>query len=44
MCRHFQECALGVMDGFVSLALLLSLLDLAGRIHLANVRLLYFGW
>ncbi len=44
MRRHLQECALGLLDGLVSVAFLLSLLDLTGRIHLANVRFLYFGW
>jgi hypothetical protein len=44
MKNYLKHYVLGLGEGLVMLALLLTMLDLTGMIHLANVRVAYFGW
>ena len=44
MKSYLKNYVLGLGEGLVMLALLLTMLDLTGMIHLANVRVAYFGW
>jgi len=44
MKTYLKSYIRGLGEGLLMLALLLTMLDLTGMIHLANVRVAYLGW
>jgi hypothetical protein len=44
MRTYLQSYGQGLWEGLLLVALLLSVLDLAGVIHLANLRVAVLGW